>query len=54
MTLTRRTWMLGAAGALAGAAAEPRVSMVEAEGEGRQYWPRWRGPSGQGLVPGSG
>lgn len=46
--------MLGAAGSLAGAAAEPRVSMVEAEGEARQYWPRWRGPSGQGLVQGGG
>ncbi len=26
--------------------------MLEVEGEGAQYWPRWRGPSGQGLVPG--
>ena len=30
------------------------VSMIEVEGEGRKYWPRWRGPSGQGLVEGSG
>lgn len=28
--------------------------MVEVDGEGRRYWPRWRGPSGQGLVEGSG
>jgi hypothetical protein len=28
--------------------------MVETEGPGAQYWPRWRGPSGQGLVVGTG
>jgi outer membrane protein assembly factor BamB len=27
------------------------VRMVEVTGEGAKYWPRWRGPSGQGLVP---
>lgn len=26
------------------------VAMIEVEGEGARYWPRWRGPSGQGLV----
>ncbi len=26
------------------------VRMVEADGEAAKYWPRWRGPSGQGLV----
>ena len=30
------------------------VSMIAVEGEGAKYWPRWRGPSGQGLVAGSG
>jgi outer membrane protein assembly factor BamB len=30
------------------------VRMVTTEGEGARYWPRWRGPSGQGLVTGSG
>jgi hypothetical protein len=25
--------------------------MIEVAGEGAKYWPRWRGPSGQGLVP---
>ena len=30
------------------------VAMVEVTGEGRQYWPRWRGPSGQGLAVDSG
>ena len=24
--------------------------MVEVTGEAAKYWPRWRGPSGQGLV----
>jgi outer membrane protein assembly factor BamB len=27
------------------------VRMVEITGEGAKYWPRWRGPSGQGYVP---
>jgi outer membrane protein assembly factor BamB len=26
------------------------VSMIPVEGEGAKYWPRWRGPSGQGHV----
>ena len=26
------------------------VEMIPIEGEGAEYWPRWRGPSGQGLV----
>ncbi len=30
------------------------VSMIEVSGEARKYWPRWRGPSGQGLVEGNG
>jgi len=38
-----------------GAAAEPpAVEMIGVAKEARQYWPRWRGPSGQGLVEGSG
>ena len=32
----------------------PTVQMVADEGEGARYWPRWRGPSGQGLVTGTG
>lgn len=28
------------------------VMMIPADGEGAAYWPRWRGPSGQGLVAG--
>lgn len=34
----------------AGAAAMNTATMVEVEGEGAKYWPRWRGPSGQGIV----
>lgn len=30
------------------------VYMIEVEGKGRKYWPRWRGPSGQGVVESSG
>ena len=30
------------------------VRLIPAEGDGHKYWPRWRGPSGQGIVPGSG
>jgi outer membrane protein assembly factor BamB len=30
------------------------VRMIEAQGEAAKYWPYWRGPSGQGLVRGSG
>ena len=26
------------------------ATMIEIEGEGAKYWPRWRGPSGQGIV----
>jgi outer membrane protein assembly factor BamB len=34
--------------------AEPSISvrMVEESGEAAKYWPRWRGPSGQGIVSG--
>jgi outer membrane protein assembly factor BamB len=34
-------------------APEP-VTLIPVEGEGGKYWPRWRGPSGQGLVAGTG
>ena len=29
------------------------VSMVATVGEGARYWPRWRGPSGQGFASGT-
>jgi len=34
------------------ARAEDAVAMVADSGEGLKYWPRWRGPSGQGVVAG--
>jgi outer membrane protein assembly factor BamB len=33
---------------------DPGVRMVPVEGEAAQYWTRWRGPSGQGVVGGAG
>jgi len=30
------------------------IKMIADEGEGAKYWPRWRGPSGQGVATGSG
>jgi outer membrane protein assembly factor BamB len=44
-----------AVAALLGAfVATPRLAedarMIEVSGEGAKFWPRWRGPSGQGLV----
>jgi outer membrane protein assembly factor BamB len=36
--------------AIAAASGTQTVRMIEAEGEARQYWSRWRGPSGQGIV----
>ena len=30
------------------------IFMVQVEGEGAGYWPRWRGPSGQGVVDATG
>jgi len=38
-----------------GAEPEPiDVTMVVPEGDAQKYWPRWRGPSGQGLASGKG
>ena len=34
--------------------ADQSVGMVAVAGEGANYWTRWRGPSGQGLVAGGG
>jgi outer membrane protein assembly factor BamB len=33
--------------------AAPEVALIPVEGEGARYWPRWRGPSGQGYVAGT-
>jgi outer membrane protein assembly factor BamB len=32
----------------------PAVQMIADQGEAAKYWARWRGPSGQGMVSGSG
>ncbi|MGH9721285.1 MAG: PQQ-binding-like beta-propeller repeat protein [Bryobacteraceae bacterium] len=57
---SRRGWhkrlrhVVWAAGLLAVAAdrvSTDSVAMIGDEGEGKRYWPRWRGPSGQGVVP---
>jgi len=45
---------IGPGARLAGQAAADGIRMVADEGEGAKYWPRWRGPSGQGLASGSG
>ena len=36
-----------------GAPAPDAVSLLGADGDGVRYWPRWRGPSGQGQVAGT-
>jgi outer membrane protein assembly factor BamB len=46
-------WALAQRSALAQQNAQA-VSMIPVTGEGAKYWSRWRGPSGQGLVEGSG
>ena len=43
----------GQGAARVSASADDAVSMVADSGEGLQYWPRWRGPSGQGVVTGT-
>jgi len=58
--LSRRAWLQ----LLAAAAAWPSVrilaqqgagtvEMIPVTGDGAKFWPRWRGPSGQGMVSGS-
>ena len=42
------------AAAAFGAESDGKVFMIPVEGEGAKYWPRWRGPSGQGDVVGKG
>jgi outer membrane protein assembly factor BamB len=37
-----------------GPVADTTVEMIVQPGEAQKYWPRWRGPSGQGLVTGTG
>lgn len=64
---SRRTWLqlMGSAALLPAArlygqgpparqAPSPAVSMITDTGEAAKYWARWRGPSGQGIVSGTG
>lgn len=44
---------LCAVAVLRAAAAPEDVRLIPVEGEGAKYWPRWRGPSGQGDVAGT-
>ena len=48
-----RILALASALALLHAAPAVNVEMIVIEGEGAKYWPRWRGPSGQGYVVGT-
>ncbi len=41
-------------GVSAAPAPDPDVQMIVPTGEAQKYWPRWRGPSGQGHVTGTG
>ena len=46
--------IMAVGGMLTAAQERGSVHMVAVEGEGAEYWPRWRGPSGQGLVADTG
>ena len=46
--------LLGIGGVLTEAQETSSVHMIAVEGEGAGYWPRWRGPSGQGHVADTG
>jgi len=61
MTIARTILVAAAAGltllpplGLEGQQPRPAVQMVGDSGEAAKYWARWRGPSGQGLVNGTG
>ena len=45
-------WLLGVRPVTTAPRAAATVTMIEPEGEAQQYWPRWRGPSGQGIAAG--
>lgn len=49
-TVALAVWAMWASTAGAG---DDAVRLVPAEGEGAKYWPRWRGPTGQGLAEGA-
>ena len=50
VALTLALGLLAAMAPATGAQSPAGVRMVPPEGDGARYWPRWRGPSGQGVV----
>jgi outer membrane protein assembly factor BamB len=50
----RALWLMVVLALTAPLASEAPVEMIEPTGEAQKYWPRWRGPSGQGYVKGTG
>jgi len=54
VALSAAAIVLGLVGGRAATAPQDdAVALIGVEGEGARYWPRWRGPSGQGLVSGT-
>ncbi len=47
-------WGIETAAPLSGGPTDSGVRMIRPDGEGNQYWPHWRGPTGQGLAEGKG
>ena len=45
---------VSAGGTHVGIAQDTGIFMIPVDGDGARYWPRWRGPSGQGVVAGAG
>ena len=50
----RALWLIVLSALALPALSEPAVEMIVPQGEAQKYWPRWRGPSGQGYVNGTG
>jgi outer membrane protein assembly factor BamB len=50
----RALWLIVLSALALPALPEPTVEMIVPQGEAQKYWPRWRGPSGQGYVNGTG
>ncbi len=58
LTVSSGVSLLGRASIFESTVWEPEnqeeLRIIVANGEGQNYWPNWRGPSGQGVVEGSG
>lgn len=50
----RATYLVVLAALAIPATSDVPVEMIEPAGDAQKYWPRWRGPSGQGHVKGTG